>query len=92
LAALLFARGEAGTLKKPLTANAREALRTSARRGLQDPAPDVRRTAVSAVVAARDVDAIPLLRFMAEKDSDAKGTWSVRALAAEGIKRLQESR
>jgi hypothetical protein len=29
---------------------------------------------------------------MAEKDVDAKGKWSVRALAAEGVTRLQQSR
>lgn len=92
LIALLFTRTEARALKRPLTANTTQVLRAAAREGLQDPAPDVRRTAVSAVVAAKDVDAIPILRYMAEKDSDAKGQWSVRARAAEGIKRLQEGR
>ena len=92
LIGLLFARADARTLKRPLTANTRELLRSNAREGLQDPAPDVRRHAVQAVVQANDTTAIPLLRYMAEKDVDAKGKWSVRALAAEGVTRLQQSR
>lgn len=92
LIGLVFTRADAGTLKRPLTAKTRELLRSNAREGLQDPAPDVRRHAVQAVVQAKDTGAIPLLRFMAEKDADAKGKWSVRALAAEGVNRLQRSR
>jgi len=92
LIGLMFTHQRAGALAVPLSAQTREAFRLAAREGLHDPAPDVRRTAVSAVVAAMDVGALPLLRYLAEKDSDARGPWSVRALAAEGVHRLQQSR
>jgi hypothetical protein len=75
-----------------LSNQTREAFRLAAREGLQDPKPEVRRHAVNAVVRSNDRGAIPLLRYMAEKDTDAKGKWSVRAVAAEGVRSLERSR
>jgi HEAT repeat protein len=92
LIGLLFTHDRASRLTVPLSNQTREAFRLAARDGLQDQKPDVRRHAVQAVVQANDTGAIPLLRYMAEKDADAKGKWSVRALAAEAVTRLQQSR
>jgi len=62
------------------------------REGLLDPAPDVRIRAVAAVAAARDREAIPLLRQMALTDPDLdKGPTrcSVRSAAPAAIEKLR---
>lgn len=83
-------------LKRGLSAKSRAQFRLAARDGLQDPAPDVRRFAVAAVVAAKDKDAIPLLRRMAETDPDdgrgARNALSVRRLAGAAAAELAKSR
>jgi HEAT repeat protein len=92
LIGLLSTRDRAKGLTVPLSNQTREAFRLAAREGFQDSKPDVRRHAVQAAVQANDTGAIPLLRYLAENDSDAKGEMSVRALAAKGVQRLQQSR
>jgi hypothetical protein len=88
----LFAQQEARALTVNLTAKSATRLRAAAREGLLDPAPDVRKWAIRAVVDARDKEAIPLLQGLAQSDPDVDtgaGRRSVRALAAEALRRLR---
>jgi hypothetical protein len=86
----LFARQKTGTLSAPLSVSSAASLRAASRAALADPAPDVRRWAVRAVVAAEDKQAIPLLEHLATSDPDADvGGHSVRSLAAEALRRLR---
>lgn len=88
----LFVRQELGTLAVPMSARSTELLRRAAREGLQDPAADVRRAAVTAVVKAKDRGAIPLLERMAQNDPDAdsgRAQISVRSRAAEALRTLR---
>jgi hypothetical protein len=86
----LFANQKAGALAAPLSASSAAALRAAARAALADPAPDVRRWAVRAVMRAEDKTALPLLEHLARSDPDAHvAEWSVRSLAAEALRRLR---
>jgi len=88
----LFAGQEARALAVPLSASSAASLRAAARAGLLDPAPDVRRSAISAVLKARDRAAIPVLERLAQSDPDVDqgpAKYSVRSLAAEALRRLR---
>ena len=85
-------RADEGALDSPVSSSTRTAYRTAARNGLLDPAPDVRRAAIPAVVAARDKDAIPLLRQLAEMDPDRGTGRSVRTLARSAVQQLDRMR
>ena len=86
----LFAHQETGALAVTLTPASAASLRTLARNGLSDPAPDVRLLAMFAVASAKDKGAIPLLERIAQNDPDTHpGRYSVRAQAAEALRRLR---
>lgn len=86
----LLANQEIRTLAVPLSDSSAASLRTAARAGLVDPAPDVRRSAVTAVLRAKDRGAIPVLERLAQSDPDDRpGKYSVRSLAAEALRRLR---
>lgn len=92
LTSALFEYQEARSLSDPLSAASVVALRAAARAGLSDPAPDVRREAIPAVVSAKDYQAIPMLQHLAQNDPDVStgpSNYSVRALAAAALKELQ---
>jgi Peptidase M15 len=90
LAAEMFAQAEKNSLSIPLTAPSAAILRSIARDGLLDPAPDVRKWAIVAVSKARDKEAIPLLEKLAASDPDAKPVkYSVRSIAAEALKQIR---
>jgi hypothetical protein len=90
LAGELFAHAEAGTLIVPLTASSAAALRATARNGLMDPSAVVRQWSIVAVTKARDKEAIPLLKRIAESDPDAgSNKYSVRSVAAEALRQIR---
>lgn len=91
LSAMLLENSSRGVLKAELSPMSRDALKSSARAGLRDASADVRRHAIRAVVAAKDLEAIPLLRMLAESDPDlgrAPFPYSVRSLAADAVNQL----
>jgi hypothetical protein len=93
LAGALFTHAETNRLSNPLTAASAETLRTIARDGLLDPAPDVRIWAIFAVSKARDTQAIPLLERLATSDPDARASkYSVRSVAADALKSIRAGR
>jgi len=86
----LFASQKAGALAAPLSASSAASLRAASRAALADPAPDVRRWAVRAVMRAEDKAAVPKLEQLAKSDPDADvGGHSVRSLAAEALRHLR---
>jgi hypothetical protein len=88
----LIHASKAKTLKTPLTAASAAGLPLALRGGLQDPDATCRREAIDAVVVAGDRDAIPLLWLLAQSDLDKQSRFSVRTLATNAIKKLQQHR
>jgi len=88
--------GKSGALRYPFAPQSASRLQGAVRAGLQDPDTASRREAIRAIVAAGDREAIPLLSVLATTDPDigtgSKARFSVRSLAAEAIKQLQQAR
>lgn len=87
----VFRYRDASSLAAPLSASSERDLRAAARKALRDPSLVVRRHAVEAVVAAKDTDAIPVLRELARADPDVdRGQFrhSVRSLANDALMKL----
>lgn len=88
----LLSLQDARRLATPLSAGSQSALRSAAREGLLDPAPDVRIWAISAVVRGKDREAVPYLRLLAQTDPDTdRGAtkYSVRSSAAAALEKLR---